>query len=212
MKSEVREIPNSPQEINDYRSIKPEGDITVKESQNFWNKQLGCEISQNNDIEKNDKILSKEDYYVNEGKQSNERIEKLTSDYMDELREKSPCPETLESVDINSIEKVSSEDVAKNRSEFNSHRNKIIEQWEKIYNQPWPTYSEDIIGKNGKVVRHKGQRLEAHHIKPLSLGGENIGANITPMEYKDHNDHRGIHSNEGSYKKLQDYAKEMNQC
>ena len=69
-----------------------------------------------------------------------------------------------------------------------------------------------VIGKNGKVVRHKGQRLEAHHIKPLSLGGENIGANITPMEYKDHNDHRGIHSNEGSYKKLQDYAKEMNQC
>ena len=207
MKSETREIPNSFKEINDYRSIKPEGDMTVKESQNFWDKQFGCEIFQNND-----KILSKEEYYVNEGKQSNERIEKLTSDYMDELREKSPCPETLKSVDINSIEKVSSEDVAKNRSEFNSHRNKIIEQWEKIHNQPWPTYSEDIIGKNGKVVRHKGQRLEAHHIKPLSLGGENIGANITPMEYKDHNDHRGIHSNEGSYKKLQDYAKEMNQC
>ena len=156
MKSETREISNSFKEINDYRSIKPERDMTVKESQNFWDKQFGCEISQNNDIEKNDKILlSKEEYYVNEGKQSNERIEKLTSDYMDELREKSPCPETLKSVDINSIEKVSSEDVAKNRSEFNSHRNKIIEQWEKIHNQPWPTYSEDIIGKNGTVVRHK---------------------------------------------------------
>ena len=207
MKSETREISNSFKEINDYRSIKPEGDMTVKESQNFCDKQFGCEIFQNND-----KILSKEEYYVNEGKQSNERIEKLTSDYMDELREKSPCPETLKSVDINSIEKVSSEDVAKNRSEFNSHRNKIIEQWEKIHNQPWPTYSEDIIGKNGKVVRHKGQKLEAHHIKPLSLGGENSGVNITPMHYKDHNDHQGIHSKEGSYKKLKDYAEGMNQC
>ena len=215
MKSETREIPNSFKEINDYRSIKPEGDITVKESQNFWDKQFGCEVSPNNDIEKNDKILSKEAYDVSEDKQSTERIEnfeRLKIDYIGELREKSPCPETLKSVDINSIEKVSSEDVAKNRSEFNSHRNKIIEQWEKIHNQTWPTYSSDIIGKNGTVVRYKGQGLEAHHIKPLSLGGENKGMNITPMEYKDHNDHRGIHSNEGSYKKLKDYAEGMNQC
>lgn len=54
MKSETREIPNSFKEINDYRSIKPEGDMTVKESQNFWDKQFGCEISPNN--EKCDKI------------------------------------------------------------------------------------------------------------------------------------------------------------
>ena len=212
MKSETREIPKSLQEINDYRSIKPEGDMTVKKSKNFWDKQLGCEISQNNDLEKNDKILSKEAYDVNEGEQSNEHIERLTSDYIDELREKSPCPETLKSVDIDQIEKVPSDVTKTRRSEFNSHRKEIIKQWEKIHNQTWPTYNSDIIGKNGTIVRYKGQGLEAHHIKPLSLGGENKGLNITPMEYKDHNDHRGIHSNEGSYKKLKDYAEGMNQC
>ena len=54
MKSEVREIPNSFKEINDYRSIKPEGDITVKESRKFWDKQFGCEISKDNHIEKSE--------------------------------------------------------------------------------------------------------------------------------------------------------------
>ena len=61
MKSETREIPNSLQEINDYRSIKPEGDVTVKDSRNFWDKQFGCEISKDNHIEKNENILSKKE-------------------------------------------------------------------------------------------------------------------------------------------------------
>lgn len=168
----------------------------------------------------NNKFFTKSNYYdspitrlENKGKESNEGIENFTrlkNNYIDDLRGKSPCPETLKSVDINHIEKISSEVTKKRRSEFNNNRNKIIKEWETNHNQTWPTYSNDIIGKNGTIVRYKGQCLEAHHIKPLSLGGENSGVNITPMHYKDHNDHRGIHSNEGSYKKLQDYAKEMN--
>ncbi|MTP85373.1 hypothetical protein GMB26_12765, partial [Turicibacter sanguinis] len=166
------------------------------------NKFEACPLAKQLD---NNKFFTKSNHYdspitrlADKGKESNEGIEnfkRLKNTYIDDLREKSPCPGTLKSVDINHIEKLSPEVTKKRRSEFNNNRNTLIKEWEKKYDRTWPTYSNDIIGKNGTIVRYKGQGLEAHHIKPLSLGGENSGENITPMHYNDHNDHRGIHSN-----------------
>ncbi len=136
-------------------------------------------------------------------------ISELVDEYLKQLKELSPCPETIDdAVDMTNLEKLPPEEVAKRRSEFNSNREKLIREWEEKNGREWPTYKEDIYDKNGNIVRKAGDKMEAHHIKPLSLGGENTAENITPMDYRDHNDHKGIHASDSPYSRIISTVKE----
>lgn len=89
-------------------------------------------------------------------------------------------------------ERMSPKDVAKHRSEFNRKKNSMISDWEKETGQKWPVYTEEVIGKNGDVVRKIGDRYDAHHIIENSFGGDNEWWNIHPAKFP--NEHQaGIH-------------------
>ncbi|WP_314831109.1 hypothetical protein [uncultured Streptococcus sp.] len=59
--------------------------------------------------------------------------------------------------------------MAKHRAEFNRLKNSLIDEWELKTGQTWPTYLEDVIGKNGNVVRKAGSEYDAHHIILLKI-------------------------------------------
>lgn len=98
----------------------------------------------------------------------------------------------------------------KQRKEFNNQKEKLREEWSKKHNQAWPTYTEDLYSKSGKLIRRKGQPYDMHHIQPLSLGGSNTCDNMTPFHAKDHYDKQGIHANGGAYDKLSKKIKGLN--
>ena len=83
-------------------------------------------------------------------------------------------------------------EVSKHRAEFNRIKNSLIDEWELKTGQNWPIYSEDVIGKNGNVVRKAGSKYDAHHIIENSYGGNNEWWNIHPARFP--NEHQaGIH-------------------
>ena len=93
---------------------------------------------------------------------------------------------------LREYEKLSPVEVAKHRAEFNRLKNSLIDEWELKTGQTWPTYSEDVIGKNGNVVRKAGSKYDAHHIIENSYGGNNEWWNIHPARFP--NEHQaGIH-------------------
>lgn len=135
-------------------------------------------------------------------------------DYIKELKKFAEYPETISNKLFDKIERVSPEVVAKLRKEFRLQKNSLIKQWEQKTGKEWPKYKEDvyITNKNGEKVkiRSKGDYYDAHHIKPLSLGGKNTVDNITPMKAENHYDSRGIHRPDGPCSKLQEMAKGKN--
>lgn len=141
----------------------------------------------------------------NEGKD----VDKLVKEYEDDIKNNSEFKDTLSNVDLDpkDFEKVPAEKVKELRSEFNKNKDKIIAQWEKDNGKSWPTYEKDVtlVTKTGEVVTiHKaGERYDAHHIHPLSMGGKNEAKNITPMHADVHGDHRGVHAKDGAYGKLE---------
>ena len=93
---------------------------------------------------------------------------------------------------LREYEKISPVEVAKHRAEFNRLKNSLIDEWELKTGQTWPTYSEDVIGTNGNVVRKAGSKYDAHHIIENSYGGNNEWWNIHPARFP--NEHQaGIH-------------------
>lgn len=136
-------------------------------------------------------------------------IDKLVKEYENDIKNNSEFKDTLRNVELNpkDFEKVPSEHVKVLRSEFNKNKDKIIDQWEKDNGKVWPTYEKDVTltTKTGEVVTiHKaGERYDAHHIHPLSMGGKNEARNITPMHADVHGDHRGVHAKDGAYGKLE---------
>lgn len=83
------------------------------------------------------------------------------------------------------------------REAFESHKKKLIHEWEIANNTEWPRYTEDVINpRTGKVIRHAGDRYDAHHIIPLGLGGDNAATNLAPIHVLDH---ISIHSASSSY-------------
>lgn len=121
--------------------------------------------------------------------------------YMDDLKSKSPCPDTIRSgnIDPSKFERQPPDVVAKAREDFNDNKAQYRRDWEKAHNQEWPKYQTDILNSDGKVIRRAGDNYDAHHKQPLCLGGENKASNITPMDFRDH---MKIHSAEGSCTKL----------
>ena len=88
---------------------------------------------------------------------------------------------------------VTGEELDLARLEFNRNKNDIIRKWEEKNKQTWPTYTEDVYSADGHLVRRKGDKYDAHHIHPLSLGGRNTAANMIPLHYNDHIGENGIH-------------------
>lgn len=128
-------------------------------------------------------------------------LKDTVKDYLNDLKSKSDFSDTLKdkTFDSSNLEITPSEQVKKLREEFEDKKKDLRKEWEKANNKPWPRYDHDVFNDNGVRIRKVGDCYDAHHIKPLQLGGENVASNITPLEINKHID---IHSTGGSCTKL----------
>lgn len=200
-KSEVNEVKNPSME--NFKKIKPEHESSPKEVDDFWKaefhdqaKQAKADIQDNSD---NTSENSKQDVH-------NKDISELAKEYIDDLKSKSDCPDTIPSdaIDATKLELQPPEKVADKREEFDDNKAKLRKEWEELNHQEWPKYKEDVVNDDGKVIRKAGDNYDAHHIQPLQLGGENVASNITPLDV---NSHREVHSSTGSCKRLVENVK-----
>lgn len=131
-------------------------------------------------------------------------IEKLLDNYIEDLRKNSDCPDTIpdKAFEASELEKRSPEDNAEMREEFSDKKMQLIHEWEKENGRLWPRYDKDILSSKGNLIRKEGSYYDAHHIQPLSMGGENVASNITPLHADVHYDRQGIHSTDSAYSKL----------
>ena len=143
-----------------------------------------------------------------ENYKDNTELDELRDEYIDDLKENSKYPETID--DNGEIyEKTPSEKNAEMREEFNEKREELIKEWEEKTGIDWPRYQEDVYDeKTGTLIRKAGDRYDAHHIQPLSLGGKNEAGNITPVHANSHYDRRGIHAPDSPYAKMEKHCKE----
>lgn len=132
------------------------------------------------------------------------KLEKTLKEYFEDLLSKSEFPETLSdsSFDVSDMEKLSPEETALMREEFDDVKAGLKRQWEEKNGQPWPKYEEDVYSANGKLIRKAGSDYDAHHIQPLGLGGKNEAGNITPLHAEVHYDKQGIHAPDSPYSKM----------
>lgn len=153
-------------------------------------------------VEKNKKDDSKEKGF-NPDKRIDikEQLKKAVEQYIKELKENSPFPDTIKLDDLkpDKIEKVTKEKLKEMRNEFKKNKEKLIAEWEKQTGKEWPRYKEDVV-KDGVVIKKKGELYDAHHIKPLSWGGKNVASNITPMAWGPH--HLKVHGKDSGYNKV----------
>ncbi|HDV4624484.1 TPA: WXG100 family type VII secretion target, partial [Bacillus anthracis] len=77
-----------------------------------------------------------------------------------------------EALEKNAYERLSKEEVDQRRAEFNTIKNKLIAEWEKETGQTWPTYTEEVISRRGKVSRRIDKPFDAHHFIENAHGGE----------------------------------------
>ncbi|CKH73992.1 Uncharacterised protein [Streptococcus pneumoniae] len=98
-----------------------------------------------------------------------------------------------EALEKNAYERLSKEEVDQRRAEFNTIKNKLIAEWEKETSQTWPTYTEEVISRRGKVSRRIDKPFDAHHFIENAHGGEHEWWNMHPAKYPD--EHQGgIHA------------------
>lgn len=201
IKSEVNEVKNPSTE--NFKNIKPEHETSPKDVDDFWKAEFHDQAEQSkNDIQDNPDNTSencKQDVH-------NKDISELAKEYIDDLKSKSDCPDTIPSdaIDPAKLELQPPEKVADKREEFDENKAKLRKEWEELNHQEWPKYKEDVVNDDGKVIRKAGDNYDAHHIQPLQLGGENVASNITPLEV---NSHREVHSSTGSCKRLVENVK-----
>lgn len=172
-----------------------EVELTRKEKQeakivDFWNSFAEINHIKNNEIVRSE--TSPESI--------ESLIEKCRKEYIDDLKANSEFPELIEDYGSR-YEKISPEENAEKRSEFNANKEKLILECEKKYSKEWPRYTEDVY-MNGKLQRRAGDRYDAHHINPLSFGGKNEASNLTPISVEKHFDKQGVHSPNSPYGKL----------
>ena len=200
-KSEVNEVNNPSME--NFKRIKPEHETSPKEVDDFWKAEFHDQAEQaKNDMQDNSDNTSensKQDIH-------NKDISELAKEYIDDLKSKSGCPDTIPSdaIDPAKLELQPPEKVVDKREEFDDNKAKLRKEWEELNHQEWPKYKEDVVNDDGKVIRKAGDNYDAHHIQPLQLGGENVASNITPLDV---NSHREVHSSTGSCKRLVENVK-----
>ena len=128
----------------------------------------------------------------------------LKNDYFNDLKSKSEFPNTIDdSIKDKDWTKINPELNGEMRDEFGNVKNKLINDWETKNNQKWPTYNNDVYSPNGKLIRHEGDRYDAHHIQPLTFGGVNDANNITPLHANEHFDKQGVHSPDSPFGKME---------
>lgn len=76
-----------------------------------------------------------------------------------------------------------------------------IREWEIKTSQKWPTYSEDVLSKNGSILRQKGDNYDVHHIIEASYGGPNEWWNFHPASHPVQHQ-EGIHKKDGLADKI----------
>lgn len=132
------------------------------------------------------------------------KLETNLHSYFDDLKTKSEFPETIpeQPFQASDLEKISPEELAEKREEFNSIKGDLKQQWEKAHHSPWPTYESNVYSESGKLIRQAGQDYDAHHIQPLNMGGKNEAGNITPLHAEAHYDKQGIHAPDSPYEHL----------
>ena len=131
-------------------------------------------------------------------------VKQTRQDYINDLEKLAKYPETIDKERINSFEvtEVSKEQMEIKHAEFDDIKGDLKNQWEKIHGIPWPKYESDVYSHKGNLLRRAGDDYDAHHIHPLSKGGENTVENITPMHVNNHYDKQGIHASGSSCSKL----------
>ena len=138
-----------------------------------------------------------------EATDSPEKIE-LKENYLQDLSKRCGDEGNLKKIDTSSQWiRVEGQELETARKSFDRDKDALIKEWEAQNGKEWPTYKEDIYNDAGKIVRHAGDKYDAHHIQPLSLGGRNLPENLVPLHYQDHIGEGGIHNTE-SYNKLFD--------
>lgn len=183
--TEIAETKNP--ESKGYREIKPESDMTVKEARGFWDKVFGNKEAD----EKNSEVFEKD-------------LEKVTEEYFKDVRDKSEFADTIpeKPFEISDLKKISPEERAEMREEFNSKREQLREEWEIATGREWPRYKEDVYSANGNLIRKAGDYYDAHHVLPLEVGGKNEVSNITPLHAEVHYDKQGVHATGGPCDKM----------
>lgn len=159
-------------------------------------------------------IGTQENTQVGEGADSRKDVndeteQKLKSDYLDDLQNRSEVPDTIDKDKAmeENYEKQTVEETQARRNEFNNSKSELIKKWEEENGRPWPRYEEDVY-HNGNRIRKAGDLYDCHHIQPLGHGGKNEVSNITPMHALEHYDRQGIHAGDSPYAKLDNYLKE----
>jgi len=138
----------------------------------------------------------------------NEKEEALRKDYIEDLKDNSELPDTIED-NGDAYEEVTQEETREKREEFEKKREELIKDWEEKHGKEWPRYKEDVYDeKTGNLIRKAGGRYDAHHIHPLSIGGKNEVDNITPISAEKHYDKRGVHAPDNPYAKLVKHCEE----
>lgn len=187
---ETREIKRP--ELKGYKDIKSEGTMSKDEVKSFWG----------------DIFEKVKDHFDSPEKTFATEVKEVLSDYIDDIKNKSDVVDTLSNLSINvkDLKKISPEENAKMHEEYDTNKNNLIRQWEEKHQQSWPVYKKDvyITTKTGEKIkiREAGQKYDAHHIQPLSLGGKNEVDNITPLRAEVHFDHKGVHETESPFDKL----------
>lgn len=137
-------------------------------------------------------------------KKQPENIETNLNDYFNDLKNRSDRPDTIKDRPFESkdLKKLSPEETAAKRDEFDDKKSDLKKQWADEHGQPWPKYTDDVYSSNGKLIRKAGGDYDAHHIQPLGMGGKNEASNITPLHANEHYDKQGVHSPDSPYSKL----------
>ena len=137
-------------------------------------------------------------------KKKPESMESTANDYFKDLKNRSDCPNTIKDrpFETKDLQKLSPEETAARRDEFDDKKPELKKQWSEENGQPWPKYDEDVFSSNGKKIRKKGDDYDAHHIQPLGMNGKNEASNITPLHANEHYDKQGVHATDSPYSKL----------
>lgn len=149
--------------------------------------------------------ITKRIEYIGDHKEASESkskdVKELTKDYIADLKDKSEFPDSIDvsKLDVSNLKPVSHELNVDMRIDFANKKSDLRKEWEVLNKTEWPRYKEPVYNEFGVKVRDVGDRYDAHHIQPLSLGGKNEASNITPLSI---DKHKEVHSKDGSCTKL----------
>lgn len=136
-------------------------------------------------------------------------VDEVKDEYFSDLKSMSEYPDTIDdSLKTGDWHKIDPETNGQMRTEFNSKRADMISEWEELNGTSWPKYQEDVYSSNGKLIRKAGDNYDAHHIQPLTYGGQNTAQNLTPLHANVHFDKQGVHAPNSSYARIEEILKE----